>query len=121
MSDKLKKMKWRRGTFERNLTEKARASGEPDHVDGWISEPFGIYKECGSEVRLTHLPTGAQISTKERAIAGAKGFAERLMAAAGDHDWNGPKGANPKVAVPTKGAWFRRGEKIYKKVYAGEA
>lgn len=111
-------MKWRRDTFEINLTASARADGEPDHIQGWVSEPFAVHRAL--DVVLTHLPTGRKIHSGERTIAGAKAFAARLLAAAGDHDWSGPKGANPKKTAPTRrSAWFRKAEEIFLAVYAG--
>lgn len=114
-------MKWRRGTFEINLTKEARADGASSTRTGWVSDPFAVYMDDKlKEVSLTHIPAGAKIPCAERTIAGAKAFAARLLAAAGSHDWNGPKGASPKKTVPTRrSAWFRKAEEIFIAVYDG--
>lgn len=111
-------LKWRRGTFEINLTKRARSKGASNLATGWMSEPFAVHVNELCQVILTHLPTGANIPTDARTQTAAKAFASQLLAAAGPHDWRGPKGASPKKNAPTRrSAWFRSAKKVWWIVY----
>jgi hypothetical protein len=121
-------MKWRRGTFTVNLEPWAIEMKKNPERDGWISEPFAVSErqDAYDRVILTHLPTGAvacrsgMFARPEKfTVAAAKKFAAMLLAKAGDHDWSGPKGANPKKKAPTmRSAWCRRGNEIFRQVFA---